>query len=479
MMDPWVERPMKALATAFLLLLLLPGCVQQHAPVSTPSSTEAPQQSHIAIEPPKAGMADAMGAIEGRVQRTDGSPLPDVVVGLVSHRNEASTGPEGEFRFDGLAAGPYLLQAGREGYRTAATRLEVQAGATTTVTVTLVIDSAAPVPVDFWHGRESTVVVDAAFGNDRPDLQASSGGCLPSAQRRNGGSPTIRFDEPHQLVWPGTARVEVRLDWGDASYRGDTLAVVWRETPETAYRVSEAIPRGGTHAIEVAPEAADRPRQRFSQWEFGVCTQAAGESTGFGRVLTGSIHVTMALVRGHPLPNQQPEADFWGNTTRHPLVNETRRFDASQDPTLLLTLYNPAHHPGDGLIEDQGHDRFVPAKGLLVPPGATALHARLAWAYGAATAAPPLSLSYASANVAPWQRGQLGLRGVPEPVEKGDGYRVYHIPLAAQDLDGADDPVSAWAFYWTQEGDERSQQATPPCCDLEVRLVVEAVRAPA
>lgn len=80
--------------------------------------------------------AASTGSIDGRVLGGDGEPLAGVEVILVDLRRRAETGPDGQFRFDGLPAGSFLIEV--EGDSGAATRrVNVPASGSATVELAL------------------------------------------------------------------------------------------------------------------------------------------------------------------------------------------------------------------------------------------------------------------------------------------------------------------------------------------------------
>lgn len=68
------------------------------------------------------------GSISGKLITEDGSPVLDATVTLIEVRRQATVDKEGEFRFDNLPPGPYLVQADSARHGTVVERLDVPSG---------------------------------------------------------------------------------------------------------------------------------------------------------------------------------------------------------------------------------------------------------------------------------------------------------------------------------------------------------------
>lgn len=75
-------------------------------------------------------LAQENGSIAGRLYTEDGSPVLDATVTVVELRRKTGVDDQGRYRFDGLAPGPYLLQATSERHGEVVERVDVTAGAT-------------------------------------------------------------------------------------------------------------------------------------------------------------------------------------------------------------------------------------------------------------------------------------------------------------------------------------------------------------
>lgn len=471
-----------------VILLTVSGC-------SSPAASNDPGQgsadgmadaSSSAIATPAGVATDSeFGSISGQVRDADKNPLAGVTVGVVSVAQRAVTDSRGEFLLDSLKPGSYLLRAQKEGYEPAATPLELAAGGRQHVGVVLAAippGESGPPRVDFWRGRDRVDVMDSAFTgeDDRLAQQCLAEGGAAGRDVRWEGPPVLRFDDPHQLVWPGTSAIDVVLAWEERSYSGDEMLVVWRWHPDADWQLSPMTPMGQVIRIEVQPGDADSPHQRFTGWQFAVCTKDQSDSTSDDQNhFAGEVNVRMALIRGHPLPVLGPEPDLWGNAMSLTLANETKRFTATDPTTDFYFPFGPcsglASRAATAPIEQLDFSyvwEFGLSDGLLVPPGTQRIDVVLEWQYGAVVlGTSDLFMSYRDATVAPWEPADPSMESAPEPVAEGLGMRRYAFAVAPGAADGADDVETAWRFYWNIEG------ATPYCSRLDVHLVAKAFRS--
>lgn len=475
--------------TLVIALLLVSGCAGPKDPAPPGPLLQEPEPPRSQVVATPAGpSASPDGLLDGTVRDAKGGAVAGAQVELVGVGLQAVTDNRGEFVLDGLAPGTFVVRVQREGFLPAASPVAIAAGERIHLDVVMVADAAPPTLVDFWHGRDRVLVMDGEFsGQDNPlaDTCLAAGGASGGGHVRWDGPPVLRFDDPHQLVWPGTASIEVELDWSEQSYSGDEMLVAWRPHPDGAWGWSGLTPKGQTIRFEVAPQDADGPYQRFTAWEFAVCTKdQSGAPDQQWKNFRGAVHARMTLVRGHPLPLRTPEADLWGNATRLVLVNATKHFTAS-DPltdfyfalgpcngafTRLTRL--PAVHEQADLQQYLDHNWEFPLfEGLLVPNGTARIVASLQWEYGTvATQTSDLFLSFRAADVAPWEPADPSLEHVPEASSAGPGRRDYSFTVDPMLLDGADDVRTAWRFYWNVDGPAMA------CNTLDVTLHVEAFR---
>src|SRR5207245_1718064 len=110
---------------------------------------------------------------------------------------------------------------------------------------------------------------------------------------------------------------------------------------------------GKTLRIEIQPEDADSGHQAFTLWDMALCVSK--DDQGTSRYVTGSIHVTMNLVRGYPILPEPAHPYYWSNGTTAVVISSAKKtFTATYDTT--RSQYRGAF--------------FVkPAPPVLVPPG--------------------------------------------------------------------------------------------------------------
>ena len=123
----------------------------------------------MVMGPADAVRAQGVGAVAGRVTDETGGVLPSVVVNLDAgdYSVTAVTGPNGEYRIDGVSPGPAALSFRLVNFSTARQQVAVQAGETLEVDVTLTLSLTADVVVtgvrtfrnvaDLENPRESLV----------------------------------------------------------------------------------------------------------------------------------------------------------------------------------------------------------------------------------------------------------------------------------------------------------------------------------
>lgn len=463
---------MRIVATVFIVLLVA-GCTAAPGPAEAVTPDSAPDQASTVVVTPVDSAGEVQGGrglVKGRVTALNGSPLLGVRVELVGVADIAVTDNVGTYAIASLTAGDYLLNARHDQHAPASAQVTILPGATTVADIRLApLGPGEPELADFWQGRDRVRVADGVFSGS--DARTASQ-CLAGAKTRWSPMPTLRFDEPRQLVWPGTSEIIVTLDWDDGTYAGDELAVVWRNHPDGNYELTPMTPKGQPIQISLLPEQADLPRQSYTRWELGVCAKdQSGAPVQRTENFDGSVRAQVDLVRGHPLPRLTPEPTLWSGTTRLPVLDETRSFGLA-DPTVWIV--QPCNGPvagHDTLTADAAWWRFAPAQGLLVPPGTAAIETTLQWASTDLVASPNLEFAYRSASIAPWIPDGPATHTPLEPAESAPGQNTYRFSVGEEDLDGWDDARSSWSFLWSL-----SDGSPHVCSDLEIRLSVTAVR---
>ena len=453
---------MAAVAT----VLALAGCAAAPGPQAQAPPVAGPAEPAVAVD-------GGTGHLAGRVLAAE--PIAGAIVTLSGLPHAVATDQAGAFRFSLLRPSTYLLEVRASGYMPGNATVQVVAGDVSTVEVSLLPDVAAstgPLVADFWLGRDEVVVADGTYSRstghgavqDASDFNPAYGFCRSDAQTTEDQLVPIHFDDIHQLAWPGTAQARVEVSWDPLLYPG-TVHLQLDPTPGIDMAVSPDLANGGSHTFEIPAEWNDLPYQRFSTWELGICPGPSLEATPWDDVRWPQVldfDAKVTLVRGHPLPELAPPKDLYGNETRLVILDELRQGSADLFDQAYLAL------PHDRTTLP-GVYRFEPPRGVLVPPGTAHLDVHFEWDW----AGDELSLSFDSASLHPRFHNDWRLHQVPAAVEAGDGYRVYRIPLTADDWDGTDDNRTAWRFYWNLEGAESDPQGQipPGAWSIGVRVV--------
>lgn len=115
------------------------------------------------------GATGATGAITGRVLSVSGAPAADAEIRLIDLRKAVSAGSDGSFRFDGIAAGDYLIEAVSPSSGGAVDRVSVADGETATVELRLdltvhrdeIVVTAGPEARSQYELAQATTVLDS------------------------------------------------------------------------------------------------------------------------------------------------------------------------------------------------------------------------------------------------------------------------------------------------------------------------------
>ena len=117
--------------------------------------------------------ASGLGAVSGTVTSArDGAGLAGALVELVETGQSATTGPDGSYTINDVAAGTYELRVSADGHLSASQPVDVAAGATTDVDV--VLDPAPVVGVLGDYTTDGVVSVPAGERDRRPRRSTGS-----------------------------------------------------------------------------------------------------------------------------------------------------------------------------------------------------------------------------------------------------------------------------------------------------------------
>jgi iron complex outermembrane recepter protein len=193
--------------------------------------------SFPALSQPAAG-----GTLTGKVTTLDGQPVADAEVRIAELNRRTTVDGEGNFRFEDLPAGSYLLEATSKRLGNAVQRVRVAAGGTAQVTLA----------VDIANYREEIVVT--ASPNPRSQAEVATATTVVNAdQLQQQLQPTLGEtlnQEPgvsSTFFGPGASRPVIR------GLGGDRIRVL-----ESGIGTGDASTTSPDHAVSVDPIAADR-----------------------------------------------------------------------------------------------------------------------------------------------------------------------------------------------------------------------------
>jgi iron complex outermembrane recepter protein len=182
------------------------------------------------------------GAITGTLRTTDGSPIADAVVRIVELRRETEVSAEGMFRFEGVPAGSYLLEAVSPSAGAAVERVVVPAGGTAEVAFALdltvhreeIVVTASPDVRSTYEIAQPTSVLSGE------ELQRRLQPTLGETLSREPGVTSTSFGQ-------GSSRPVIR------GLGGDRIRVL-----ESGIGSGDASTTSPDHAVSVDPLAAER-----------------------------------------------------------------------------------------------------------------------------------------------------------------------------------------------------------------------------
>jgi iron complex outermembrane receptor protein len=184
----------------------------------------------------------AAGTLTGKVTTLDGQPVADAEVRIVELNRRSRVDGEGAFRFEGVPAGSYLLEARSNRLGNAVQRVRVAAGGTAEVTLALdlakyqdqIVVTASPDPRSQEEVAAATTVIDEE--QLQQELQPTLGETL---NKEPGISSTF--------FGPGASRPVIR------GLGGDRIRVL-----ESGIGTGDASTTSPDHAVSVDPLSAER-----------------------------------------------------------------------------------------------------------------------------------------------------------------------------------------------------------------------------
>lgn len=430
------------------------------------------------------------GALRGRVTDDVGFPLAGAKVALLGTTHIDLTQGNGTFLFTNITSGNHKLYVEHKDHHPLEDFVDVLSGELLEVEVVLLPLAARgagyrPHIHDNWAGEPVKTVIDRTpfeyhepYDDTGPYSEAfgryydtvTAGNVHPcvwtdSQDEVYFNNRLIWFDDPEQLVWAGTERIEVVIDWEATDYPyHEDFALAWAGANSSTYEESPLIKKGEPFFIDVDPTQWDSSHQSYSLWEIWVCLDTASDQD-VPRLFLGSFTATVKLHRMEgPIPFETAHPTFWPESGQMTVVS-------GDEPTTISSTYS--------LSRSTFNSQFVvrPDEGLVVPPGTKYLSARLEWSYGGTTIeAKPWSLTYRPANERFWDMKDPGELLMGDLDEHGTGYRVYIIELEPAHTDQFYQKKSNWYFMLNLEGEEDDWKYVSPCggCAVELTLTVTA-----
>ena len=413
-----------ALAIGLALVMGLAGCLSSKGP-APPLETEDP---NVVVTREGDTVAADHGAVRGKVLSDAGFPVEGARVILEGTAYSATTNETGEFVFGNVTVGPFNLHVQSEHFQAFSTRIDVRAGETTVVTITLVPPEGRgagyrPHLHDNWGDKTEIVLMDHDVNPRRAcdDYQATSVYskafvCVLWAAFVGLNSsfeyPLPDIDGQDPIIYPGTKEIRVTISWdrpADATYQ--RLGFAFKHANMTAAAAVIALPAkpsGETTVVTLRPDMPDFGHQRWSFWHFFVhAGKVLGDPPDYP---IGPIHVKMVIVKGEIAP--EPEhRDFWGE-------NKTLTLRTGGN-LQQCTIFGRDHPYGCSLL--------LPAK-VLVPPGSVRMRMDLWWNHTTHPAInKDIKLRWRSADQHPstWTPQMK----TATATASGHHFKVYEIPL--------------------------------------------------
>lgn len=438
-----------------LLMTGLAGCVDDDAPKKeddSPSDVQVETESGVKV-------AEDRGVVLGTVLSDTGSVIQDARVSLLGTEHFTDTNDRGNFTLKGIVPATYRLQVQAEGFKVALIDVEVHEGEETRVEVELqpdqVLITARPHVHNLWKGRTEVTLADLELDltedsgfRDGSQLTSPAGISLGSVLLEpNTDDEGVKIPVPDQedgspsIVYPGTGRIEVTLDWevdGDTTKDELGLEVAGPNFERTRF---DPQPPTATWSWDINQTQVDGGHELWTSWRFSMIYQGrVYDPTNWDPGLNlGSVHVVIKIFKGDEPALEPPHPDLWeGNSTK------------------LLHSAEEAFSYGGYPTSDR--ETFEQSPDEIVPPGTAMLRVTMTWRFE--NVIVPLfgdeyNLMWRTAAQNPftttWDDYHIG-----EPVESGEGYKVYEIPVGPRESDQHYATRSDWSFSPYRPGEETS-----------------------
>jgi hypothetical protein len=474
---------MKGLATASVMLIVaFSGCAGNSAADAYDGAVTKLDGQRLD------NIQDGEGALRGTVTDDLGFPLTGAKVALVGTLHIALTQADGVFLLLNVSVGEYKLYVEAVDHAPAESPIAIISGELSEVSVVLLPTVARgpgyrPHIHDFWGDKTELVAIDGTafeyhepYDDTGPYSESFSryydtttaGNVHPcvwtdSRDEVYFNNRLMWFDEPTQLIVPGTAQIEVIIDWSEANYPYHTdYALAWAGANTSLYDESPLITKGESFFVDVAPKDWDSSHQSFSLWELYMCLDTASDED-VPRLFVGEFTATVKLHRMEgPVPFEQAHPVFWPEDGKMIVIGETEgQKTLPESYSLSRSTYNSV---------------FVvrPDEGALVPPGTKQLLARIEWDPTCLAAPQPFafSLTYRPANERFWDMKNPDQMMRPQLEDQGANFREYLIQPEKVQVDQFYQSKSNWFFFINLEGDEDNWGYTSPCPNTAIPVDV-------
>lgn len=440
MARPTVPRRRSSIAVALTLLFLLAamsGCAASKAK-ALPTVINKELSTTIVEDATLVGV----GAVSGTVR--DGEiklAVPNAHISFLGTNLFMSTDKRGNFAFNNVSAGTYKMRVDAQKFNSLEQNVRVEVGKRTVLAINLThalgVKERAHSHAEHWGDGIAYRVLDAGSFLPRQSadtLVETSSLIAPDKYQCASWECVAEVKVPmEKVVPPGTGRVEVTVDWdagGDAPKQA-ALRIVTSGNGT----LSDFVARGpkDPFQINVFPIEADAGHQTFTQWRFMVHMRP---SPDFYNVATkpilqgGAIKVTITAYRTI-IPLEPAHRDFWAGQSELPVITD---------------LVGKSVSAGTKYPVDSDTYRWVPGKGMFVPPGTLEIKGRVT-IQGTGTPLGKFRLGYTGADVQPSRSLEaIKYATVDEASRSATGF-TFTIPVKGQEVDEFYQTKSFWKFF--------------------------------
>ncbi|MBI2077850.1 MAG: carboxypeptidase regulatory-like domain-containing protein [Euryarchaeota archaeon] len=378
------------------------------------------------------------GAVEGYVRDGDnaGIPLRGAHVAFLGTSLFKSTNVQGHFEFENMTPGTFVLRVDAEKFASFEQQIVVEVGTRSWVNVSLVRPGAQGDQTrihshDLWGEETVKPLFESTF------LPTSYPYDLPPSantwQAYSSCAGTV-CETPiplplGTLVLPGTAMVEVALDWQATGAAPKELQLrIVTSGNKTADQLFVMRGPKAVYRIPIFPNEADSGHQTGTDWSFYVRIPPVASlynPHAPPEYIGATVRATAKIHKG-VIPLEPTHRNFWNGADQVTVIPKTEK-------VANLLCCGAPYYPGQVFWD--------PAKGVFVPPGTKELQGTFATTVQGAGNPYPWKLVYHAANspaAGPWQ---------PVPLTSaGGGAFTFTLPVTPEMTDQFYQTVSKWRF---------------------------------